>query len=397
METVTSNQSSNIQENPGFYAIIPATVRYDNTLPQGAKLLYGEISALANKTGSCWAKNSYFAGLYDTTERTIIYWINRLRDGGHITVRFEYFSDSKKIKNRFISLPYPAINKVLTEPKNTLDTPDITESESQEAPDLVVKNFSPLDDLVVKKSSPPGGEKNFLGINTLINITSSSSSDPPDKNQNFEEEAYFSEIPEEKGNHDPPGLPETVQSASRPTESSLDKFFNPAELKSMLKKLNPCLIFDAGFYLRAHDFMISNGLDPGYVPWMYNFCLNKNPKDITGYFYKVFFEPRCIELYFAYLEALKPPPDKSFLCPVCGTEHGFYDDCPICNLKKDDRNSQFSIDKHKKLFSMSPEKRKAFEDELNDLFQNNIFSKDFKEIILKQKIIEEKYGLYYTA
>ena len=126
------------KENPGFYAIIPATVRYDNTLPQGAKLLYGEISALANKTGSCWAQNAYFAGLYDTSERTIIFWINRLREGGHINIRFEYYPDSKKIKKRYISLPYPAINKFSHE----LDTTDVEASESLRTPDLVVKKTS---------------------------------------------------------------------------------------------------------------------------------------------------------------------------------------------------------------------------------------------------------------
>lgn len=60
-----------MNEKPGYYAIIPAGVRYDKQLPQGAKLLYGEITALTNKNGYCWASNDYFAKLYSVSIGTI--------------------------------------------------------------------------------------------------------------------------------------------------------------------------------------------------------------------------------------------------------------------------------------------------------------------------------------
>ena len=68
-------------ENPTYWAIIPANVRYSKLL------LYGEISALTNKEGYCWASNNYFAELYGVSKNTISLWINQLKNHGFIHVQ----------------------------------------------------------------------------------------------------------------------------------------------------------------------------------------------------------------------------------------------------------------------------------------------------------------------
>ena len=62
----------NSKPTPAYYAIIPAPVRYDNTLTDKAKILYGTITAYCDKKGYCWATNKDFAEQYKCTIQYII-------------------------------------------------------------------------------------------------------------------------------------------------------------------------------------------------------------------------------------------------------------------------------------------------------------------------------------
>ncbi len=84
-----------------YYAIIPATVRYDKKIPANAKLLYGELTALCNEKGFCWATNSYFAKLYETSERTIQRWLNALKEAGYITISIQS-EDESSVRHIYI-------------------------------------------------------------------------------------------------------------------------------------------------------------------------------------------------------------------------------------------------------------------------------------------------------
>jgi len=78
---------SNSNPHKSYYAIIPADVRYDDSLTPNAKLLYGEITALCNEKGYCWASNQYFGKLYKVSNVTISKWVNQLKRAGYIFVQ----------------------------------------------------------------------------------------------------------------------------------------------------------------------------------------------------------------------------------------------------------------------------------------------------------------------
>lgn len=99
-----------------YYAIIPANIRYDSKIPPNAKLLYGEITALCNEKGYCWATNDYFARLYSVSKTSISKWISCLIDNGYIARKIEYRDGSKEIQNRYLSMVNTPIEEKLNTP-----------------------------------------------------------------------------------------------------------------------------------------------------------------------------------------------------------------------------------------------------------------------------------------
>lgn len=99
-------------EQKSYYAVIPANVRYDPNLKDKAKLLYGEITALCNERGYCWATNEYFAKLYKVNKTTISRLIRNLIESGYIKSHIIYKEGTKEIDKRYILLAQEGIDEI---------------------------------------------------------------------------------------------------------------------------------------------------------------------------------------------------------------------------------------------------------------------------------------------
>ena len=99
-----------MKDKPNYYAIIPADVRYSSLKPN-AKLLYGEITALSNKLGYCFASNSYFAELYGVSKNTVSRWLSDLKKLGFITIQLER-NERKEIVKRIIGIYKKDVNPI---------------------------------------------------------------------------------------------------------------------------------------------------------------------------------------------------------------------------------------------------------------------------------------------
>lgn len=68
------------------WAILPAMVRYDKSLPANAKLIYAEIAAKINEEGYCFAHNQYFSERFGIKPDTVSSLIRRLSEAGYIRI-----------------------------------------------------------------------------------------------------------------------------------------------------------------------------------------------------------------------------------------------------------------------------------------------------------------------
>ncbi|MCH3989856.1 MAG: helix-turn-helix domain-containing protein [Lactobacillus sp.] len=109
---------------PSYYSITPASVRYAKINP-GAKLLYGEITALSNSEGYCWAANAYFAKLYDTDKSTIKRWLRQLEELGVLSSVVLRGDNKQVIQRRLFINDTPGVKNAPTPGCKNKPTPGV--------------------------------------------------------------------------------------------------------------------------------------------------------------------------------------------------------------------------------------------------------------------------------
>tara|TARA_R100000149_G_C5860379_1_gene126472 strand:+ start:101 stop:988 length:888 start_codon:yes stop_codon:yes gene_type:complete len=111
-----------MKNKKNYFAVIPAPVRYCEKLQPNAKLMYGEITALANDSGYCYASNEYFSKLYGVTKTSVSKWISALENNNFIKIKYKYHIGTKQIKQRRIFIADP-FNKNSIGIEKKLNTP----------------------------------------------------------------------------------------------------------------------------------------------------------------------------------------------------------------------------------------------------------------------------------
>ena len=99
----------NEENKIGYYAVIPATILFNENLKANEKLLYAIITALATKEGYCFASNTYLADLLNAQAHTISKWVSHLKELGFVCIDIIKSEKGEIIQRRIYlnDIPYP--------------------------------------------------------------------------------------------------------------------------------------------------------------------------------------------------------------------------------------------------------------------------------------------------
>lgn len=93
-----------MREKPNFISTMPASIRYNEELSDREKLLFTEVTALCDITGTCWASNEYFSDLYGVSTSSIKRSISNLVKRGYLNREIIYKNNSKEVEKRILTL-----------------------------------------------------------------------------------------------------------------------------------------------------------------------------------------------------------------------------------------------------------------------------------------------------
>ena len=99
----------NKEQEPNYWGIMGADVRYNDKLSSSQKIMYVEITALSNTKGYSWATNSYFARLYNVTTKTVSSWIKTLEKEGLIRIEYDWGKGKQVQQRRMYPVQMPPV------------------------------------------------------------------------------------------------------------------------------------------------------------------------------------------------------------------------------------------------------------------------------------------------
>lgn len=142
------------KQKPSYYSILTAPVRYSKVLSDFEKILFSELTTLANAKGYATASNAYLGFVFNKSVRTIARSLETMKKHGFISI--EITREGKEIVARKIFVIGEAEQKTLTALNNDIDkkdTDNFVESSTEDTDKNGIAKFGIAKNGVVNNTS----------------------------------------------------------------------------------------------------------------------------------------------------------------------------------------------------------------------------------------------------
>ena len=210
-------------KQPTYDINLPARVRFDPTLCLAARMLYGEIKALSDQRGYCWASNQFFAVLYGVKRKAVSRWISQLEKQGYIRL---YVDSSQGNRRQIYIANYPPKVEEISSKKGTAHPI----SEDSYPPKKTSKTSSLLIDKYIDNNDRVHTISSQKGIVNLKNSKVPITNDENLQNGNAVSQPHWGanhQVAGHRGYGHPPVAPHSP-SWTRLPEEEIPKFLKPS-------------------------------------------------------------------------------------------------------------------------------------------------------------------------
>lgn len=279
-------------------------------------------------------------------------------------------SQSNFSEKKLTSIRQNEENNNVVEPKNNEEVVECKPGDNDENVDFLEENTQKLQENNLKNNVSEKNDTTPNNENAEKKLTSLRQNEDfsEKKSTSSREEVNFqpkgSQLPFALNN---PSLNSSINSSSKETEKEeltkvlgyyIDiRTFSDDFVPKLLKKLNEL------------DLPLAEYQE--YVDFAYEYCSKKvsDKSKLMAYIYSSFADNFLINQFFE-----KKNKDKAFLeninikCPVCGTVHSKYSQCPECDLKNPKSETEKKV--RSAIYYLSPENKIKLREELNILTEN---------------------------
>ena len=194
-------------------------------------------------------------------------------------------------------------------------------------------------------------------------------------------------------------------SSSEKTDKQKNQEERQSEIFTSIQKIfGNTQLFSADFIPRLESFCTEHsvGSPKDYISWTYSLVLKKDVTNLPAYFYKTILSISNLSLYEFGKKKPKEVQEgmnwgemqvKTMQCPVCGTEHSVYEDCPECGLELTERSSAEKIAFRRKIFMLPAEKKLLMNREVSETRMKLGLGCNPHKLSSELNRIYEKYGV----